>query len=115
MAAADVAAGREAMSVETLIGRHYKQIMQVIINSSSSRSSSSGSGSSSSSSSNNKNNADRTSDTPKSFDWDPHSASKASFEVLIRLCPFSTWMNHEKVLDIIIPQVQPKKSIEPGR
>ena len=48
------------------------------------------------------------------YQWSPHSVLKAAFEVLIRQCPTQAWANHNRVFDVIIPQIQPKKGPEAG-
>ena len=48
------------------------------------------------------------------YQWQPHHVLKAAFEVLIRLCPTQAWACHSRVLDIILPQIQPKKGPEQG-
>ena len=48
------------------------------------------------------------------YQWSPHSVLKAAFEVLIRQCPTQEWANHNRVFDVIIPQIQPKKGPEAG-
>jgi hypothetical protein len=89
------------LKAEKLIGLHFKTILNIIINT-------------------NKNSifSFQSNITPLpsdiNFNWLPFNHIKAAFEVLTRLCPSKAWYFHVQVLDIIIPQIQPKEGIEPG-
>lgn len=130
LAAVAVSVGRETVTVETLIGKYFSVILDIISHNNNDRMSNKNSndksdedddknddndrGRASSNSFNKNTNTNRTTHNPLShvplsvpvppphFDWQPSSHLKATFEVLLRACPSKAWHFHDKVLGQIL-------------